>query len=425
MMAIWDKLSYMIQLIVICLVFMIPARKREHYILRVCVCALLLLAYSLGINSTHISTVGGLVPILYWSHFPILCIPFVYIALDVSWYEALYCVLCACATQHLPYDLYLIYESVLGGNYIVAVTLYILIYTLAYFVFAKNLVSNGRFIVSRKAIFPMTTIIIIVWVLSCLEAFYLTSGEIVPLQRILYRICDGLCCLYVVWVQINQKDNMQLQRELDGINYAWRQQAKQYRVTRDTIDSINRKCHDLKHQIHSLRYIEDEQEKAEYLKEIENDIMIYDTALETGNKALDIVLMEKGLLCKSNQIKWSCMADGSRLDFMKLEDIYALFGNALDNAITAVMKVGNPERRVISVKIITQNNLLMIQIQNYYEGAMKFEGGLPLTTKRNKKEHGFGMKSLRYTAEKYGGTITVSAVNQIFMLQILIPLEDE
>ena len=150
--------------------------------------------------------------------------------------------------------------------------------------------------------------------------------------------------------------------------------------------------------------------------------MIYDTALETGNRALDTVLMEKGLFCKNHDIQWSCMVDGTKLDFMKIEDIYAIFGNALENAVTAVMQIASPQKRVISVKILEQNQLLMIQIQNYYEGQLKFEKGLPLTTKKNKSEHGYGMKSIRYTAEKYDGIVTVQAKNNIFMLQILIPV---
>lgn len=32
------------------------------------------------------------------------------------------------------------------------------------------------------------------------------------------------------------------------------------------------------------------------------------------------------------------------------------------------------------------------------------------------------MKSIRYTVEKYNGTVTVSTKNNIFTLQILIPL---
>lgn len=167
----------------------------------------------------------------------------------------------------------------------------------------------------------------------------------------------------------------------------------------------------------------DGQEKEEYLTELENDIMIYDTALQTGNRALDIVLMEKALFCKNHQINWTCMADGRKLESMKVEDIYAIFGNALDNSIRAVMELKDVMKRVISVKIISQNSILVIQIQNYYQGELAFENGLPVTTKKNKREHGYGMKSIQHVAEKYNGTITVKADNNIFILQILIPVE--
>ncbi len=61
------------------------------------------------------------------------------------------------------------------------------------------------------------------------------------------------------------------------------------------------------------------------------------------------------------------------LIFMRVEDIYAIFGNALDNAITAVMKVTDPDKRVVSTKLIIQSDLMVIQVQNYYEGKLQFE----------------------------------------------------
>ena len=160
----------------------------------------------------------------------------------------------------------------------------------------------------------------------------------------------------------------------------------------------------------------------EYLQELERDIMIYDVSLQTGNRALDVVLMEKGLFCKNHEIQWSCMVDGSRMNFMKAEDIYGIFGNALDNAIEAVSRLEDPQQRVISVKAIYQKKILVIQFQNYYQGDLEFRNGIPRTTKQNKQDHGYGMKSIRYTVEKYNGTVTVSTKNNILTLQILIPL---
>ena len=91
-------------------------------------------------------------------------------------------------------------------------------------------------------------------------------------------------------------------------------------------------------------------ERDAYFAEAERAIMIYDTRIDTGNKALNTVLMEKGLYCQSHDIQLTCMPSGDSLDFMQVADIYALFGNALDNAINATMELNDPSKRVINVR---------------------------------------------------------------------------
>ena len=59
---------------------------------------------------------------------------------------------------------------------------------------------------------------------------------------------------------------------------------------------------------------------------------------EVCNEALDLVLTEKSILCTEYRIKLSTMVDGSMLNFMKTTDVYALFGNLMDNAIESVIK---------------------------------------------------------------------------------------
>ncbi len=51
------------------------------------------------------------------------------------------------------------------------------------------------------------------------------------------------------------------------------------------------------------------------------------------------------------------------------------------------------------------------------------QNGLPVTSKKEEKGyHGFGLKSIRYTAEKYGGFMTVEAAHGIFMLRVVVPV---
>lgn len=416
----WEALAYMVQLIAASLVFMAPVRKREHYPLRIAGGALVLLILAYGLNCWGAGSRSGPALFLYWLAFLLLCIPFVWLSIDGSPMEAVYCTICASAMQHISYDLYAIYRVFGGDCKPVYALIYVVVYSLIYYALARKIGSGGRYTVGRADLFPMLTIILFVTLLSTsVRAEEVANSE--ARSTAIYLLSDALCCLYVLWQQASQRERLELQRELDGINYTWHQQQAQFQMTQETIDTINRKCHDLRHQIRRLAQSADIPDKEQYFQEIEDAIMIYDTALKTGNAALDTVLMEKGLFCKSHNIQWTCMADGTKLNCMEPEDIYAMFGNALDNAISAVMELSDPLRRIISVKVVTQGEVLIIQIQNYYDKELRFKDGIPETTK-DVNVHGYGMKSLRYTAEKYNGTMSVTAENQIFNLQILLPL---
>ena len=88
------------------------------------------------------------------------------------------------------------------------------------------------------------------------------------------------------------------------------------------------------------------------------------------------------------------------------------------------MSLEDPLKWVISTTMIRQGDVLVIQIQNYYEGELAFEDGLPVTTHGKEGElHGYGMKSIQKTVQKYNGSVVASQENNWFMLRILIPLE--
>ena len=166
-------------------------------------------------------------------------------------------------------------------------------------------------------------------------------------------------------------------------------------------------------------------ERAGYLDDLEKSIDIYDAVAETGNEVVNTILSEKSLNCEQRHIRLSCMVDADHLDFMSTLDIYALLGNALDNAIESVSRYKDSEKRVISLSIKAQGDFLSIQTNNYCEEPVEFSDGLPVTIKRNRQYHGFGMKSMRHLAKKYGGSLAVNVENHVFTLQILLPMPKE
>ena len=121
-------------------------------------------------------------------------------------------------------------------------------------------------------------------------------------------------------------------KERDALQNVLQAQYAQYRSAQDSIDLINKKYHDLKHQIAVLRS-ETSEEKAHYLDAMEQEIRSYEAQNKTGNEVLDTILTSKSLYCQQHGITLTCVADGAALDFMDTMDLCSLFGNALDNAI--------------------------------------------------------------------------------------------
>lgn len=229
----------------------------------------------------------------------------------------------------------------------------------------------------------------------------------------------GVAMLFAYHIQ---RSELQVKQELDAVQNILQNQYVQYRQSRESIDLINRKFHDLKHQIAVLRAEPDAQKRSDFLDEMESGIRNYEAQNKTGNSVLDTVLTGKSLYCAKHGIELTCVADGTLLTFMSVMDICSVFGNILDNAIECELRIPEKEKRLIHLAVFAQKNFLMIKCENYCPEQVTFREGDPVTTKEDNGYHGYGVKSIRYTAEKYGGTTTIRVEDSWFRLNILIPL---
>lgn len=237
------------------------------------------------------------------------------------------------------------------------------------------------------------------------------------------NLFDAFCCLELLIILFDTFRFRQAEKQHLLMLHILRQERAQHELSKANIELMNRKCHDLKHQISALRQMDSQEEKERTIGELEEAVLIYDRFAKTGNDNLDVVLTEKGLLCEQEQIMLQCIADGKRLEFMDTADIYSLFGNALDNSIEAVRsQVENPKQRIISLNITPRGNCLIIHMENTCPREPEFEDGLPVTTKGDKNYHGFGMRSMRYIAEKYDGALSARWEDGTFILDILFLL---
>lgn len=228
----------------------------------------------------------------------------------------------------------------------------------------------------------------------------------------------GIMVLYVYQSRICE---LLAEKELGNIQSMLKAQYDKYRNYQTTFDMINMKYHDLKHQIAGLRADMTSEERQQWIDTMEQELESYRPELQTGSTVLDTIIAGKMMTCSNNNIKITCVADGNVLDFMHVADICTIFGNALDNAIESVSLIDDVEKRLIHLTLSTKKNFVMIQVSNYCENNIKLKDGYPVTTKADKSNHGFGLKSIKYTVEKYRGTVTFDVNKNWFELRILIP----
>lgn len=227
----------------------------------------------------------------------------------------------------------------------------------------------------------------------------------------------------ILFAHLLQCGDLRIRQELEAMQSVLQNQYIQYQQSKESIDLLNRKYHDLKHQIAVLRAEPDAARRSAYLDEMEADIKQYEAQNKTGNPVLDTVLTSKSLYCARNHITLTCVADGQLLDFMDVMDLCTVVGNALDNAIECEEKIPEPEKRLIHMTLSSQKGFALLRVENYCEEELAFEDGLPTTTKGDPRYHGYGLKSIRYVARKYGGTVTVRVEKGWFELNCLFSRE--
>lgn len=180
--------------------------------------------------------------------------------------------------------------------------------------------------------------------------------------------------------------------------------------------------HDMKNHVLLLQKLEKEkkwEELHDYLQQIGESIVKGTGEILTGIEDIDFLLNQKFVVAKKKNIKieW----DISLIKELSLPTvkIVSLLGNLMDNAIEACERIKEKDRW-IKIYMKSSYQLLFIKIENSMEGEVKKQGSNFLSVKSKKDLHGYGLKSVRYIVEQYGGDISCQVQEGTFCVRISI-----
>ncbi|MDY0294541.1 MAG: ATP-binding protein [Acholeplasmataceae bacterium] len=310
-------------------------------------------------------------------------------------------------------------------EYIFSSIIFILIFVVAFLIEFRYTRREFTLKVSRKDMISIVSIVSIVFAISNVSFLGVStpiSGQN-PEEIFYIRTLVDLCGIILIYMHREHHFALHTKNELFTLKQAFQSHYNHYQSSRDNLDLINQRFHDLKHQISLIRAESDSQKQAQYLEDIEKSINDYGIITDTGYHVLDTIITTKRMVCMDADINFTYVIDGSLLKFMNTVDISSLFGNALDNAIDSVKSIEDKEKRIIKVAVYHQKALIMIKFENYYEHDLVYDHGHLVSTKDINELHGYGIKSINNIAKKYHGNATITTKNQWFELSILLPID--
>lgn len=268
------KVVFMAELLVAEFLFTLRLKRRSKFWLRfaaMCVVGLLLawlfpiVSYNAFYSSVMFlalfaATVGGLM----------LCY-------NESFVNIAYCAVAAYTMRHMSFQFYSLYvtlvtdsgastNAIYGSsattitqNTAVAVLAYFLcyfiVYTLCYTFFARRIAQDGEFVLRKPTLLIWVVLILFVDIVLNAVVVYNSNEQNFLNAKVLYvnvittYVYNILCCFFMLFIQFIMIDVQKLKLDLEVTNHIWLTERKQYQISKENIDLINRKCHDLKYQI--------------------------------------------------------------------------------------------------------------------------------------------------------------------------------
>ena len=419
------------------LLFMLRHQRRKFFILRYagCIIAGTFLCYLIAVVNTEVTGAFAVFTrVLCYSAVSSLNLAVIFVCYRERVTELLFCWCSGLATYQVVAKLYPLLQNIAGVDdkttisffnapyvvewydWLIYLAVHLSCYFLLAFVFRRKdfLHKDSSTSLNIAVVSVVTTVF--VNGLICVSRLYEAESFALNIIVKIFSMAFGLGILFIC-TEIFARN--QSRQEMSVVRQLWRQEQSQFESIKANIDYINTKCHDLKHLFGKL---EGKLNGAE-LAELKEAVQFYDNNVKTGNEILDVVLCEKMLLCAKYDIKLTCLADGGKLNMLSASQLYSLFGNIIDNAVEAVSKIDDKEKRLISLTVRGTDKTAEINIVNYFAGELEFADGLPRTVKADSDRHGYGLKSIGYIVDQHKGTMSITAKDHRFDVKISLPLK--
>jgi len=276
----------------------------------------------------------------------------------------------------------------------------------------------------RYAIVPFISI--------CLMAIILSNdmGKLNAKMRYLMWGCLSIVLIanmLLVFFMKSDAEKNQLLFERKALELVAEGEKREYKVMEEKLDLQKSLNHDFRNHLNCLQALVEHQNYEEvkaYLAQLNHKYSIETEQIDTHNVIINTVLNEKYNEAKEAGAGIALQIGDLSDVAMKEIDIILLLSNLLNNAIEALKEC--KRNKVLRIKLQLEHGEFLVAIQNSFEGERRKNGDFYDTTKKKDADlHGYGLKNIRSTVEKYGGFSQFDSVGTEFHAVVIIPMQEK
>lgn len=269
-------------------------------------------------------------------------------------------------------------------------------------------------------IFPIFTICAVMLMVNSVMKSY--HSDIVPVY---YIIAIGLIVLNLVVFHLISEilEHSRKMKEAQILRQQSIGQVELYNSMRENYNIQRQRTHEYKNQIVCMDMLmkkKDYSKLEDYIGNISDGLDAQLDMVDTNNDVVNAILNAKYYEAIKNDVLFVLKINDLSDIKVSDEDIVTILSNLLDNAIEAA-KQCNVGKRTVKIKLLSEDDVLTIAVSNTYKTEpMLTEDGYIRTTKNNKEEHGWGIRNIVATLEKYDAEYIIDYKNGEFVFSIMM-----
>lgn len=273
---------------------------------------------------------------------------------------------------------------------------------------------------------PLTAIFTMLTLLAISDQYNLTASLNICISLSALSLLIANLLVFGINQYMQQKNRsytemqLLLQKETNSIEY--------YKMLLEQSDNQSILIHDIKKHLQSIHSLNEQNEPEKinnYIEQLLVSSSLKESARICDHELLNTILARYNRQCNALNITFLTDIRSGTMEFINDNDLTSLFCNLLENAIEAASNIPNAYIELTTNKREHTPFVLITMINSCRTNPFKSDNKTLTTSKSNKLQHGYGIKSIHKIVKTYQGQLKMYYTEDSMTFHTIITLKTE